>query len=66
MDLATWKTNQREKGSLVYDMGVNTMDHTIYLALSELNDKFQWLYDQLIAKGIIIEEKEDGKNSKPK
>lgn len=41
------------------------MDHEIYLALLELNEKYDYLYKSLVDQGLIKEEKEKkGKEGK--
>jgi len=36
------------------------MDHEIYLALLELNEKVQFMYDELVKQEILSEVKDDG------
>ena len=37
------------------------MDHEVYIALAEINEKFDYLYKTLVEKGIIKEEKAEDK-----
>jgi len=37
------------------------MDHEVYIALAELNEKFDYIYKTLVDKGIIKEDKKEDK-----